>query len=179
MKQIIHIFGASGSGTSTLGEAISRKTGFTHLDSDDYLWTPTEPRFTTKRTPEERLTLLRRDLDAAEHAVLSGSLVGWGDPLIPDFTLAVRLFTPTEIRMERIKKREHARFGSRILAGGDMYEQHLAFLKWAAAYDIAGEEQRSIRQHDLWQTKLSCKLLVLDGSLPPEVLADTVIGELP
>ncbi len=178
MKQLIHIFGASGSGTTTLAKAICAKTGFEHLDSDNCLWAPTDPPFTTKRTPEERLALLRRDIDAAEHIVLSGSLVGWGDPLIPYFTLAVRLYTPTEIRMERIEKREYARFGPRILAGGDMYEQHLAFLAWAAAYDTAGEEQRSIRQHDLWQKKLSCKLLVLDGSQPPDALADTVIGAL-
>ena len=35
MKNKIHILGASGSGTTTLGKEISEKWGHTHLDSDD------------------------------------------------------------------------------------------------------------------------------------------------
>lgn len=177
MKERIHIFGASGAGTTTLAKAICAQTGFTHLDSDDYLWAPTDPPFTTKRTPEERLALLGRDLDAAEHVVLSGSLVGWGDPLIPQFTLALRLVTPTDVRLARLEKREFERFGSRIREGGDMYEAHLAFLAWAAAYDEAGPEMRSVRQHDHWQKQLRCRLLTLDGTLPVDVLADAVFRE--
>jgi adenylate kinase family enzyme len=178
MKDRIHIFGASGSGTTTLAKAICAKTGFAHLDSDSYLWAPTDPPFTTKRTPEERLALLRRDIDLTEHVVLSGSMVGWGDPLIPEFTLAVRLLTPSDVRMARLEKREYERFGSRIGPGGDMHEQHLAFLQWAAAYDTAGPEQRSIQQHDLWQKKLNCTLLVLNGSDPIDKLTETVLRNI-
>ncbi len=32
---VIHIFGASGSGTSTLGRFICEKTGFFFMDTDD------------------------------------------------------------------------------------------------------------------------------------------------
>lgn len=45
MKQAIHIYGASGSGTSTLGKKISEELGYRFLDSDDYFWLPTDPRF--------------------------------------------------------------------------------------------------------------------------------------
>ena len=48
MKNIIHIFGASGSGTSTLGRAVAEKTGYAFLDSDDYIWAPTDPPFTSR-----------------------------------------------------------------------------------------------------------------------------------
>ena len=54
-QHIIHIFGASGAGTSTLGRAVAEKTGYTFLDSDDYLWMPTDPQYTTKRPSEERV----------------------------------------------------------------------------------------------------------------------------
>ena len=108
-QHIIHIFGASGSGTSTLARAISDRTGYVFLDSDDYLWMPTDPQYTTKRPSGERVALLNMDLDRTENAVLSGSLVGWGDPLMGRFTLAVRLVVPHDVRMERLMRREQER----------------------------------------------------------------------
>lgn len=35
-KNVIHIYGASGSGTSTLGSFISKQLGCTFMDTDDY-----------------------------------------------------------------------------------------------------------------------------------------------
>lgn len=178
MKRVIHIFGASGSGTSTLGRALAEKTGFRFMDTDDYYWLPAEPMYTLKRPIPERLALMARDLDECSDAVLSGSLAGWGDPLIPRFTLAVRLNTPTPVRMERLKQREYARYGRRILPGGDLYEQSQTFLAWAAQYDDGLPPLRSRALHDLWQQKLSCPLLTLDGTLPLDELAEAVLQKL-
>ena len=175
--QVIHIFGASGSGTSTLGRAVAERTGFRCMDTDDYYWLPAEPMYTLKRSIPERLALMERDLDQAEGAVLSGSLVGWGDSLIPRFTLAVRLDTPTPVRMERLRRREYARNGERILPGGDLYEQSQAFLAWAARYDDGVPPVRSRALHDLWQRQLTCPLLILDGTRPLEELVETVLKE--
>ena len=143
MKPLLHIYGASGSGTSTLGQYLAEQFQYAFLDSDDYFWLPTDPKFTTKRPIEQRVPLIRQDIAAAKNgAVLSGSLVGWGDALIPDFTLAVRVVTDTPTRLARIKQREYARFGARILPGGDMYDHHQAFLQWAAGYDDGGLDTR-------------------------------------
>ena len=178
MKRVIHIFGASGSGTSTLGRALSEKTGFRFMDTDDYYWLPAEPMYTLKRPIPERLALMARDLDECSDAVLSGSLAGWGDPPISRFTLAVRLVTPTPVRMERLQQREYARYGRRILPGGDLYEQSQAFLAWAAQYDDGLPPLRSRALHDLWQQKLSCPLLTLDGTLSLDKLAEAVLQKL-
>ena len=178
MKRVIHIFGASGSGTSTLGRALAEKTSFRFMDTDDYYWLPAEPMYTLKRPIPERLALMARDLDECSDAVLSGSLVGWGDPLIPRFTLAVRLVTPTPVRMERLKQREYARYVRRILPGGDLFEQSQAFLAWAAQYDDGLPPLRSRALHDLWQQKLTCPLLTLDGTLPLDELAEAVLQKL-
>ena len=175
MKQVIHIFGASGSGTTTLGKAIADRTGYRFLDSDDYLWLPTDPQYTTKRPTAERVALLERDIDASDGAVLSGSLVGWGDPLMPRFTLAVRLVVPHDVRMARLDRREYARHGDRIRPGGDMYEISQAFLTWAAAYEDGPATMRSKAMHDLWQQKLTCPLLALDGTRPVEELVNEVL----
>ena len=163
-KHVIHIFGASGSGTTTLGKKICAELGYTHLDSDDYLWIPTDPKYTTKREVAERVRLMKQDIASAENVVISGSLVGWGDELIPLFTLAIRLVTSTDVRIERLRKREKADFGSRIDVGGDMYENHREFIEWAMSYDTGNVNIRSKAMHDQWQKLLQCRLLELNGA---------------
>jgi len=166
MHHVIHIFGASGAGTSTLGRAICDAFGFTLIDTDDYFWIPTDPPFTQKRPRQERISLILQKMRDAESVVISGSLTDWGDSLIPYFTLAIRLVTDTATRIERLEKRERALFGSRLDPGGDMYEQHREFIAWASAYDSGSIQMRSKASHDLWQTNLSCPLLIQNGADP-------------
>ena len=171
MKNVIHIFGASGSGTTTLGKRICEELGYALMDTDDYFWIPTNPRFTQKRPVDERIALMKRDIDQSENVVISGSLTDWGDVLIPFFTLAIRIELDPALRIERLKQREKARFGSRIEPGGDMYQQHLNFVEWAKTYDNGGMNIRSKMKHDEWQKLLSCQILCLDG-------ADTIDANL-
>ena len=103
MKQVIHIYGASGSGTSTLGRAIGETLSFTWLDWDNYFWLPTNPPYTAKRGIAERLNAMNRDIDAAENVVLSGSLTDWGDAPLPRLTLAGRAETATPKPIARIR----------------------------------------------------------------------------
>ena len=164
MKNVIHIFGASGSGTTTLGQKICEKLGYTFMDTDDYFWMPTDPKFTRKRPREERIALMKRDIENAENVVISGSLVDWGDALIPYFTLAIRIEMEQALRIARLEQREKDRFGDRIAPGGDMYRQHLDFIAWAKSYDTGGMNMRSKAKHDAWQKLLSCEILHLDGA---------------
>ena len=41
MKNVIHIYGAAGSGTTTLGRKISEELGYKFMDTDDYFRLPT------------------------------------------------------------------------------------------------------------------------------------------
>ncbi len=106
MKNVIHIFGASGSGTTTLGKKICEELGYTQMDTDDYFWMPTEPKFTHKRPIKERVELMKNDIDKSDNVVISGSLTDWGNELIPYFTLAIRIEMKQSVRIERLKKRE-------------------------------------------------------------------------
>lgn len=164
MKQVLHLFGASGSGTTTLGKKLAEELGFVFMDTDDYFWLPTDPKFTAKRPADERIALMKRDIQNAEHVVLSGSLAGWGDALIPYFTLAIRIEIEPDLRIRRLIRREKERFGARIEPGGDMYAQHLAFVEWAKSYDTGRMNQRSKASHDLWQKQLPCTLLCVNGA---------------
>lgn len=162
-KSVIHIYGASGSGTSTLGKFISEQLGYTFMDTDDYFWLPTDPKYIEKRDKAERLQMMEEDILCSDKAVISGSLVDWGDDLIPYFTLAVRVVTDKNVRIERLKKREKKNFGSRIEIGGDMHKNYLEFIEWAAAYDTEDTETRSKAKHDQWQQLLKCKQIIVNG----------------
>lgn len=178
MKHIVHIFGASGSGTSTLGKYICDMNGWFFMDTDDYFWMPTDSPYTLKRPVDERIRLMRDDMEQHDHVVISGSLTDWGDVLIPLFTLAIRVETDTEVRLERIKAREKMNYGTRIAPGGNMYENHIKFLDWAAAYDKGGVDMRSKAKHDEWQKQLTCPLITVDGSLPTESLYEIIKDKL-
>ncbi|ETX02276.1 MAG: hypothetical protein ETSY1_04195, partial [Candidatus Entotheonella factor] len=83
----IHLLGASGSGTTTLGRALVERLNCPHFDTDDYFWLPTDPPFTHKRDTPWRQQRLMDDLTTHDAWVLSGSLCGWGDVAIPLFEL--------------------------------------------------------------------------------------------
>jgi hypothetical protein len=103
------------------------------------------------------------DVTAHDAWVVSGSLCGWGDVAIPLFELVVFLWILHDRRMERLRRREHERFGARILPGGDMYEHSQAFLAWAASYDEGDVNIRSRRRHDQWLNTLPCPIICFEG----------------
>ncbi len=175
----VHIFGASGSGTTTLGAALAAANGVAHFDVDDYYWELTDPPFVTPRPVDARLFSLEADLDRLQSWVLSGSLCGWGDALIPRFDLVVFLFARVEVRMGRLRKRELAEFGAAALApGGDMHKNHRTFLEWAAAYDDGDLTMRSRARHDAWLARLPCEVMSLDGEEPVKTLLEQVRRKL-
>jgi adenylate kinase family enzyme len=165
----IHILGASGSGTTTLGRALSERFGYFQLDTDDYFWEPTDPPFQRPRARQERQARLAAALDAHPRWVLTGSLCGWGDIFIPRFDLVIFLFVPQEIRIARLKAREQRRFGKEALApGGAMHKAHVAFMNWAAAYDEGSDDMRSRRRHEQWLAALPCPCIHVEGPLGVE-----------
>ncbi len=171
----VHIFGASGSGTSTLGAAVASAIDGVHLDTDAYYWQPTDPPFVRAHPPLKRLQAIARDTAAQPRWVLSGSLCGWGDRLIQNFTLAVFVTLDRDIRMARLKARESQRYGARIEPGGDMHATHLAFMRWAASYDTASAPTRSLALHRAWLAQLTCPVLHLDAAQPVERLTAAVV----
>ena len=58
MARRVHILGASGSGTTTLAQALGAQLGCRHHDVDDYFWLPTSPAYVEKRPAEDRLRLM-------------------------------------------------------------------------------------------------------------------------
>jgi adenylate kinase family enzyme len=173
----IHITGASGSGVSTLGRALAARLGAPQYDTDDFYWLPTDPPFAEKRPVTERLALLE-PLLAGESWVLSGSLVGWGDPLMRFSTAAVFVVTPSAVRMERLRRRESQRYGGAIAPGGKMYEISRAFMAWAAQYDDPAFSGRSRATHEKWLAEMPLPVVRVDGTRPTGELVEMVIDGL-
>lgn len=171
----IHVTGASGAGVSTLGARLAERLFVRWLDTDDIYWLPTDPPFTAKRSIPDRIALMRARCGTAGW-VVSGSLDGWGDPIVADADLVVFVDTPADLRLDRLRRRESERFGARIAPGGDMHEDHEAFIVWAAGYDAGGIEGRNRPRHERWLAGLSMPVVRVDGSRPVEHLVDAVLS---
>lgn len=166
----IHIAGASGSGTTTLGRALANYWSVPHADTDDYFWLPTDPPYVTTRAKHERLNLMQSVFVPREAWVLSGSLLGWGEPVIEQCDAVIFLTLESEERIRRLEKREDIR------RSGSRFDEVAwnRFLQWAKGYDNATFEGRNLAGHERWLGKLDKPVLRLDSAMPPEQLVDAI-----
>src|SRR4030095_7694462 len=131
----LHILGASGSGVTTLGNELAARLNVSYFDADDFYWEKSYPPFTVKRKSEERNLKLKTQLKKSEDSILGGSVMNWGDDLLPKFALIVFLYIQKEIRIERLRKREWERYGEVIYKDPDWNKRFEEFISWAADYD--------------------------------------------
>lgn len=176
-KLRIYITGASCAGVTTLGQNVATLLGVRQVDVDDYFWMPTDPPFTTKRTPSERVSLMKQKF-GDDDWVLTGSCMVWGEALITDVDLIVFVVTPTPTRLERLAAREKERFGDRIAPGGDMHEIHVAFREWASQYDDPNFSGRNRAWHEAWLSEQTAPVLRIDGMNSAEKMVADVIHAL-
>lgn len=164
----ILIFGASGSGTSTLGKALASQLSCPFFDADDYYWEKTVPAFQRKIPLEKRNALLMADFSACASAVLSGSMVTWGKQWRRAFDFGIFLFLPPEIRLQRLADREAERYGATLDSDPQVQADSRQFLEWAAQYDDPDFEGRSITQHRQWMEVVEFPVLRLEGDFSTE-----------
>ena len=126
----IHITGASGTGTTSLGKELSKIYKIPHFDSDDFLWLPSIPLYEKLRERKDRENLLMSKISTLDSFILSGSNSGWGDCLIPYYDLVIFLSLDTEKRLKRIENREVKRFGKEYL----LTQKYKDFIMWSKEY---------------------------------------------
>lgn len=177
MKSII-IFGGPGAGDTTLGKELARQLNFQHFDLDDYLWSfDTVIPFTVTRPREERIKNLMDDISKYPCFVMSGSMYSIREYFTSMFKLAVFIETPVSTRIKRVNAREFARFGDRILAGGDMYIQHQNFIEEVKRYDT-DSKVNNIKQHEQWITEFTCPVLRVDGTVDISENTSWIINQI-
>lgn len=179
----IHLMGASGSGVTTLGRALAGRLALPHHDSDDYFWLPTAPPYQTARPATDRLRLMREMFLPRYDWVLSGSVEGWGDELVPLFDLVIFVTTPRELRLQRLRAREATYFGAdAVVPGGWRHEETKAFVEWASHYEAGDREGRNLAKHEAWVAGLPCPIVRVDGARPVAELVEqlcTDVARLP
>ena len=104
------------------------------------------------------------------------------DPeLLSRLFLAVRLEVPREIRLQRVRNRSLAQFGSRMLPGGDLYEQEQAKQNAALASERrsqigSGDRSERIRTYNFPQNRVTDHRL--SGDMKNFNLQNIINGEL-
>lgn len=175
----IHLLGASGSGVTTLGRALADRLALPHHDSDDYFWLPTAPPYQTPRASAERLRLMREMFLPRLDWVLSGTVTGWGDELVPLFDLVVFVTTPREVRLKRLRAREAAHFSADAVApGGWRHDETEVFVEWASHYEAGDRDGRSLSKDETWVANLPCPVVRVDGSQPLAGLVELLCSEV-
>ena len=173
IKRIL-IFGAAGSGSTTLAEAL-KPYGYAHVEVDEAIFELTDPPFLKRRTEQEARAYLETQVSKHEYVVISGAMVGFGDSLKSSIDLFIFLHIPTEERITRIKQRELSRFGSRVLPGGDMYQMHMDFLAWVKAYETGDDTVRSLAQHRKWLSNVQKPVIEITTVLSVEAIIEKII----
>ena len=175
MLSRVGITGASGCGVTTLGAALAERLGAVHVDTDDHYWVASDPPYREKRGVPERLARIAAEQALTGRWVLSGTLDRWAEPAVSEAELIVFLEVPTEVRMERLRQRERARFGDSLLPGGAMHDTHREFIEWAAHYEDGTLPGRSRPKHERWLAGLRTPVLRLDGTRPTMELVEAVL----
>jgi len=168
----LHIVGASGSGTTTLGRAVADALAAPFADADDYFWLPTDPPFREVRPIAERLELMTRVFVPRASWVLSGSMAGWGDDVIALCDAVVFLTLDPAERMRRLETRERSQATTRPREEAELE----TFLTWARGYDDPHFDGRSRASHEAWLATLPCPVLRLDSSMGRGELRDAVVA---
>ena len=171
----IAITGLNGVGKSTLAHALAAELHYFEMDGEDYYFPEqkhsrqmalghravspcdhlgTLPFSIPRLSSEAQQALLR---DVAEHPnfILADVTLRWCKEILPQINMAFMIRVPAEERIKRIMEREELRFGTRVLPGGDMYQQQRAFHEKTARRDekIVLEGMHGLK----------CPVIMLDG----------------
>lgn len=152
----IIVFGANGSGKTTLGRELARILGYKHMDHEAYAFRESEIPYADPRTRAACVAGMLADIEKYGNFVLSAVTGDFGDRISRHYALGVSLWAPLELRLQRFAQREYARYGERVLLGGDLYASRMAFHDFIAS--------RSLSKIEKWAETLVCPILRIDGT---------------
>jgi len=152
----IIVFGANGSGKTTIGRELAHILCFKHMDIEDYCFETSIIPYTLLRPHEDVVRLMLADIVKHRSFVMSVVTGDYGADISSLYKLAVCITAPLELRIERIRKRAFEIHGERVLEGGDMYKQEQDFLDFVAS--------RSLLEIDIWAKTLTCPIIHVDGT---------------
>lgn len=168
----IIVCGLNGVGKSTLGKSLAEKLHYHFLDIEDIYFPKTDPQYlyAAPRTRPEVDGLLLAELTAHERFVFAAVKGDYVDNISAFLQCAVLIDVPKEIRIQRVRTRSFDKFGSRMLQGGDLYEQEERFFALVAS--------RADDTVETWIQSLRCPIIRVDGTRPIEENVHVIIHQM-
>lgn len=166
MPDGIVITGLNGCGKSTVCRLLAEKLSYYSMDVEDYYFIKSDVPYSKFHTNEETKQLMLDDMKKHKKYVLATVNCDWGEKITSTYKFAVVLRAPLDIRMERIRSREYAKFGDRVLQGGDLYESQQKFHNKV----LARGEEHIEKQLQF----IACPVLELDATLPIQDIVDMI-----
>ncbi|MBP3427904.1 MAG: AAA family ATPase [Clostridia bacterium] len=165
----IQICGLNGCGKSTLGKALAERMGFHFIDNEHLYFSRAhadEP-YANPRSRAEVERLLMEEVRRHPDFVFSAVKGDYGEEIIPLYSYVVVMEVPKDIRSQRVRNRSFQKFGSRMLAGGDLHSQEEAFFQLT--------ESRRDDDIERWLQKVNCPVIRVDGTKPIEDNVDSIL----
>lgn len=166
MPNGIIIIGLNGSGKSTICRELAQRLNYKCMDVEDYYFLDSDIPYTVSRTRGEVEKLIIDDIERFPNYVLCSVNCNWCSKITDTLRLAVLLSAPLAVRMERIKQREVARFGERVLEGGDMYESQKRFHAFVAARSPEDVKESA--------KVLNCPILEINATSPIDEIVERI-----
>ena len=168
----IQICGLNGSGKSTLGRALAEKIGFYFIDDENLYFSrsnPNEP-YTNPKPRHEVEQLLMNEVKNHPDFVFAAVKGDYEKDIISMYDYVVMLEVPKSVRSQRVRNRSFKKFGSRMLLGGDLYNQEEAFFQMV--------ESRQGSYVENWLQTVKCPIIRVDGTKPIDENVEYIINSI-
>ena len=93
-----------------------------------------------------------------ENFVFAAVKGNYGEEILPLYKYIVLIDVPKDIRMQRVRERSFQKFGSRMMPGGDLYEQEEVFMNMVSA--------RTKQYVEEWVDSIEAFVIRVDGTKP-------------
>lgn len=170
MRYGIAVVGGNGSGKTTLGRRLADLLGYRHMDIEKYCFPEPATVYANPLPSEEVKKRLLADIKRYERFVLSSVGGDFGEEINLFYSCAVYIQAPLAVRLARVKQRLVDQFGSRVLKGGDLYQQEQRFFQFVAT--------RTMEKTEGWLKRIGLPVICVDGTQPVEKNAEWLKAEI-
>ena len=168
----IQICGLNGCGKSTVGRALAKEIGFHFIDNENLFFSGADENkpYANPKPRDEVEKLLMNEVNEHDDFIFVAVKGNYGKEIIPLYKYVVLIEVPRDIRLQRVRDRSFQKFGNRMSAGGDLYEQEESFFQMVESLPEDYVEN--------WVQTLNCPIIKVDGTKPVDEIVLTIVKQM-